>query len=68
MLDLTDNSVISEYQVGQDPKALAITPDGGRVYVANEQSASVSVLTTPFNQVIATIPVGSRPWGAAISR
>jgi YVTN family beta-propeller protein len=42
-------------------------PDGARVYISNGRGASVSVIDTATNQVIATIPVGQRPWNMAIT-
>jgi YVTN family beta-propeller protein len=40
---------------------VAVTPDGSKVYVANEGSDTVSVIDTKTNTVTATIPVGSVP-------
>lgn len=46
-----------------------MSPDQSRVYVANNGSATVSVISTATNRVIATIPVGTPggPVGVAIS-
>jgi YVTN family beta-propeller protein len=46
---------------------VAITPDGTRAYVTNSSSASVSVINTATNTVIASIPVGVFPVGGAIT-
>jgi YVTN family beta-propeller protein len=43
-----------------------VTPDGSKVYVANINDNSVSVIDTATNTVIATIPVSS-PDGVAVS-
>ena len=40
----------------------------GRAYVSNEDGASVSVIDTGMEQVIATIPVGKRPRGLKLNR
>ena len=45
--------------VGTTPQGVAVTPDGSKVYVANEDSNNVSVIDTRKNKVIATIPVGN---------
>jgi YVTN family beta-propeller protein len=42
-------------------------PDGKQVYVSNGGDASVSVIDTASNQVVATIPVGQRPWNMALT-
>ncbi|MDJ0106300.1 beta-propeller fold lactonase family protein, partial [Rhodococcus erythropolis] len=46
---------------------VAITPDGGRIYVTNLGSDSVSVIETATNTVAATVPVGASPAGVAIT-
>ncbi|MCV7178682.1 Ig-like domain-containing protein [Mycolicibacterium sphagni] len=47
--------------VGTNPEELAITPDGGHLYVTNYASNSVSVISTATNTVTATITVGNSP-------
>jgi len=62
-------SVVDTILVGAEPYGVAATPDGGKVYVANASSNTVSVLSTapPF-QVINTIPnVGADPRGIGIT-
>jgi YVTN family beta-propeller protein len=44
-----------------EPTGVAVTPDGRKVYVADSAVATVSVIATANEKVIATIPVGSRP-------
>jgi YVTN family beta-propeller protein len=46
---------------------VAVHPDGSRVYVSNGGEGSVSVIDTTDNKIIATIPVGQRPWNMAIT-
>ena len=43
------------------------TPDGGRVYVDNRGSGTVSVIDTEELIVVATIGVGSSPFGVAVN-
>ncbi|MEY9913155.1 putative alpha-1,2-mannosidase [Catenulispora sp. MAP12-49] len=45
--------------VGSGPDGEAITPDGKRLFVANNNTNNVTVIDTTTNQVIATVPVGS---------
>jgi YVTN family beta-propeller protein len=47
--------------VGNAPVGVAVTPDSGKVYVANLSSNSVSVIATTDDTVIGTIPVGEAP-------
>jgi YVTN family beta-propeller protein len=57
------NTVIgSPIAVGSGPFGVAVTPDGSKVYVANEGSGTVSVIATATNTVIGSpIAVGSAP-------
>ena len=48
-------------------RTVALASDGKRVYVSNGKDATVSVIDTATNTVIATIPVGKRPWNMAIT-
>jgi len=43
------------------PHGVAVTPDGKKVYVANFDSDSVSVIDTATNKVTVTVPVGTNP-------
>ena len=53
---------------GNSPSAIAVTPDGKRVYVANQFGNNVSVITTTTTppSVIATLAVGNFPNGVAV--
>jgi YVTN family beta-propeller protein len=45
---------------------LAVSPDGAKLYTANGPSNDVSVVDADSFEVIATVPVGTSPWGVAI--
>ena len=45
--------------VGNHPNGVAVTPDGTKVYVANQGSNTVSVIDTATNNVTATVTVGT---------
>lgn len=50
------------------PMGAAIAPDGSEVYVTTGRAGnSVVVLDTQTRAIVATIPVGTRPWGIGIS-
>src|SRR4029079_12290629 len=51
---------------GNDPEQLAISSDGQRLYVANEDAAQVSVVDVPSGNVIATVKMGAEPEGVTI--
>jgi YVTN family beta-propeller protein len=53
--------------VGDTPRGVAVIPDGSRVYVANGGSSSLSIINTPTNAVIGSVPAGTAPFGIAIT-
>ncbi len=56
--DFVFPGVVATIQGGfQAPQALAVTPDGTQVYVANANAAFLSVIDTATNTVIRTFPL-----------
>ena len=55
----TTNAVTATITVGGEPEGVAVSPDGSKVYVANSNSDTVSVISTATNRVTATIPVSA---------
>ena len=53
--------------VGTRPFGLRFAPDG-RLFVANVGTNDLSVINPDQGQVIATVPVGQRPYGVAFAR
>ncbi|HTI58538.1 beta-propeller fold lactonase family protein [Mucilaginibacter sp.] len=48
---------------------ITVTPHtAGYAYIANYGSNTISVVNTANNTVVATIPVGTSPWGVSVSR
>jgi YVTN family beta-propeller protein len=46
---------------------IAVRPDGKRVYVSTGGDGTVQVIDTATNTIVATVPVGQRPWNMAIT-
>ncbi|MBP2365571.1 Hsp70 family protein [Pseudonocardia parietis] len=67
VLDTTTNSVVATVPVQTRPFALAVTPDGSKVYVPNHDSGTVSVIETATNEVTQEIRVARNPHWVAIS-
>jgi YVTN family beta-propeller protein len=68
VIDTATNTVSATIQVGNRPYGVAVTPDGGKVYVANNEFfGSVSVIDTATDAVVGTITVGSLPIGVAVT-
>jgi predicted alpha-1,2-mannosidase len=53
--------------VGLNPRDLALSPDGTRVFVADNGSNDVSVVDTSLQKTIATVKVGNAPWGIRVT-
>jgi YVTN family beta-propeller protein len=54
--------------VYQSPIALALTPDGSRMLVANQTAGTVSLVDPRAKRVLDEIKTGDKPAGVAISR
>lgn len=52
---------------GMKPMGLAITKDGGRLYVSTGRGKKVVVIDTKTEKVLSSFEVGVRPWGIALS-
>jgi YVTN family beta-propeller protein len=68
VVDLAANQVLKEIPTGLHPSALAVTPDGRHVCVANAASDTISVIDTRTAAVVETIWARQNPadlFGAA---
>ena len=61
------NTKVAEIEVGDEPRTVAITADKRFAYVANQGSATVSVIDLTANQKTQDIPVGVEPYGVALT-
>ena len=57
--------VIENISVGANPQGIAYDSGKGEVFVGNENSNNLTVISDATNTVVATIPVGSGPVGVA---
>jgi YVTN family beta-propeller protein len=67
VLDTSTNSIVSTIPVGTRPFALAVSPDGSRLYVPNHDSGTVSVIDTATSTVLHDIKVAANPHWVAFS-
>jgi uncharacterized protein (TIGR03437 family) len=65
-IDTSTNTVVATIRVGSGPEGMAVTPDGTRLYVAND-GGQVWVIDTSNNSVITKVTVGGDPYGVAIT-
>jgi YVTN family beta-propeller protein/autotransporter-associated beta strand protein len=59
--------VVTTVGVGTLPTSVAVSPDGTRAYVTNENSNSVSVINTATNTLVATVGGFNGPRGVVFS-
>ena len=59
--------MVDNILVGFEPDGIDINPTNGLFYVTNRGSATVSVIDTSTNIVIATIPVGFLPLDVTVN-
>ena len=66
---VSHDGVLNTIGVGYLPFGIGVQPDGSRVYVANQNSNTVSVINTTTNSVQANIGLGGglSPFGLAVS-
>jgi YVTN family beta-propeller protein len=67
VIDTQSRTQLASVTAGANPSGIAVSPDGGRIFVANAGSASVSVISAATNTVASTINVESNPVGVATS-
>lgn len=61
MLDTATGALVRQITVGQSPQAVAVYVATGRVFVANQQSRSVSVLDARTGHLPRTMPIAGDP-------
>jgi YVTN family beta-propeller protein len=66
VISTATNAVSDTITVGNTPLGVSITPDGKRLYVANNGDGTISVISTATNAVSDTITVGNGVIGVAI--
>lgn len=67
IVDTVTRKVIKVLAAGSDPEQFALSADGKRLFVANEDVALASVVDIDSGKVIQRIPVGREPEGVAVS-
>src|SRR6185312_11137039 len=67
IVDLTTKKFLRKIPAGTDPEQFAVSPDGSRLYIANEDGGTISVLDTRDGKVQNQIPVAEEPEGVAFA-
>jgi len=67
VVDLANRKLLRKLRVGSDPEQFALSKDGKRLYVSNEDVATASVLNVASGQVEQIVPVHREPEGVGIT-
>lgn len=69
VLDATTGVTVAVIPIGYSatPTGIAISPDGSKVFVANQGANTLSVIATASNTIMTTIPSFLTPEGVAVS-
>jgi len=67
IVDVDRNAFLRLMPVGSDPEEFAISPDGSKLYVANEDVGLASVFEVSSGQILKSLSVGDEPEGVGIS-
>lgn len=62
-----DGEHLHDLPSGEDPEQFALAPDGGHLYVANENDDLTTVIDIAARQVVKQVEVGVEPEGMAVS-
>ncbi|RYY38988.1 MAG: hypothetical protein EOO08_11970, partial [Chitinophagaceae bacterium] len=68
IINTASNTVVKNVLVGSAPEGIDFTPDGSRIYIANQLSNNVTVMDGNSDVVIATMPAGVQPEGVVVSK
>lgn len=66
-IDVATGRLRRVLKVGTDPEQVAVSADGRRLFVANEDAALASVYDLESNTIVKTVPVGAEPEGVTVS-
>ena len=67
VINTSSDLVVATVNVGSNPRAVAILPDGTKAYVANNGSSTVSVILASTLTVSSTITVDNFPYALAVT-
>jgi YVTN family beta-propeller protein len=67
IVDLATKKFLRKIPAGSDPEQFAVSPDGTKLYIANEDAGSISVLDTANGKIENSISVAEEPEGVVFS-
>lgn len=67
VVDLASRKLIKKLNVGSDPEQFALSKDGQRLFVSNEDVATASILNVASGKVEQIVPVHREPEGVGVT-
>lgn len=67
VIDLRRAEITALHDAGSDPEQFALSPDGARLYAANEDAGTATITDLASDGQLATLVVGIEPEGVAVS-
>jgi YVTN family beta-propeller protein len=67
VIDVTTKKFMKKIPAGSDPEEFAISPDGKKLYVANEDVATMSIVNSKTGEIEMIVPVKEEPEGVAVT-
>jgi YVTN family beta-propeller protein len=67
IVDAVAGKFLRKIPAGSDPEQFCLSPDGSRIYIANEDVAAATILDAASGKVVAFVPVGREPEGVGVS-
>jgi len=67
VVDTATHKVVQVLHAGSDPEQFALSRDGKRLFVANEDAATMSVVDVASGAIVERVPVGREPEGVAVT-
>jgi YVTN family beta-propeller protein len=66
VVDIKARKLVKVMKSGTDPEQLAVSHDGTRVFVANEDAGQLTVIDTDSGNIVDTFKVGDEPEGVSV--
>lgn len=67
VVDLVTKKFLRKIPAGSDPEQFAVSPDGTKLYIANEDASAISVLNVGSDKIEQQIPVAEEPEGVVFA-
>src|SRR5580700_3772139 len=66
VVDLRQGKLLKVLPSGPDPEQLAVSPDGTRIFIANEDAAKASIVDVASGQITESFKIGDEPEGVSV--